>query len=104
MLPTASEQESKHLEILNIRCFDQDIDHVLSHYIAPILRQKEVVQNWDIKIFKHYRIAMDIVISIINRNKDSKSLKSDLGIQLVENLKAFGIVNINHSVWEEIPF
>lgn len=91
-----------HLEVINIRCFDRDIDSVLKRFIAPLLCQQEVTKDWEIKVYRHYRLDMEISISIVNKHGKQTSQKSDFGIQLVENLKPFGIVY--HSAWEELSF
>ncbi|MCG8339028.1 MAG: hypothetical protein MJE63_31345 [Proteobacteria bacterium] len=89
-----------HLEVINIRCFDQDINKILSRYVKPLLSQSEVLKDWDIKVFRHYRLGMELSILLISKIRNFKVQKSDFGIQLADNLKPYGIVN--HSAWEEL--
>jgi hypothetical protein len=90
------------VEVINLRCFNDDIDPVIKQYIAPVLLQEEVCQIYDIIVYKHYKMDMELVISINykQREKDSQNQKSSLGYQLTRSLKPFGI--INHSIWEEL--
>ncbi len=90
-----------HLELINLRCYDQEIADVISQYIVPVLKQSDVIKNWDIKIYQHYRIKMEIFIHIINKIGDTKPGKSDFGLKLADNLKSFGA--INHSIWNQLP-
>ncbi len=91
-----------HLEVVNIRCFDQDIDKILSRYVKPLLSQSDVLKNWDIKVFRHYRLGMELSIAIVSKCSRIKIQKSDFAIHLAENLKPYGVVN--HSAWEELAF
>ncbi len=89
-----------HMEVINIRFFDQNIEQIVSRYITPVLRQDSVKENWDIKIMRHYRLHMEIAIMLVSKHQTDGLKKSVLGLQLVENLKFLGI--INHSVWNEL--
>ncbi len=88
------------MEVINLRCFDNDIDPLIQRYISPVLQQSEVKQSYDVTVYKHYKMDMELVISIHRKQRGKSDQKSGLGYQLVRNLKPFGI--INHAIWEEL--
>ena len=88
------------MEVINLRCFDQDIDKVLKKVIGPILNSEEVKKTMDITVYKHAEIAMELVISIAEKFKSENETKSDFGFRMADVLKSFGIVN--HVIWNRI--
>ncbi len=88
------------MEVINIRFFEQDIEQILSHHIVPVLKLDAVKKDWDVKVLQHYRLSMELVILLVSKHQNAKLIKSDLGLQLAENLKSLGIVN--HVVWQEL--
>lgn len=88
------------MEVINIRCFDQDIDKVLQKVIGPILKSEDVKRTMDITVYKHAEIAMELVISIADKLQSENETKSDFGFRMANILKSFGIVN--HVIWNKI--
>ncbi len=92
----------KHLEIISLRCFNPDIEDMVKRYIAPMMNLEEVKQSFEVKVYRHSKLEMDIVLNIKRKDNLTNNRKSIIGLRLADNLKPFGI--INHSIWEEMSF
>ncbi len=92
----------KHLEIISLRCFNPDIEELVNRYIAPMMNLEEVKQAFEVKVYRHSKLEMDIVLKIKRKDNLTSNRKSIIGLRLADNLKSFGI--INHSIWKEMRF
>ncbi|MBT4088135.1 MAG: hypothetical protein HOE30_06555 [Deltaproteobacteria bacterium] len=89
-----------HIEHINFRCLDHEIEQIISAYITPLINEAEVQQNWDVKIFQHYHVPSDLLMTITSKIEMPDLAKSEFGIQIAENLKFFGAVS--HLVWNQL--
>jgi hypothetical protein len=88
------------LELIGLRYIEEKMDEVITDHIHQILNQKEILEKWDLKIFRRNRMYMEVLIALISKEPNPVSTKSDFGLLLAESLRPFG--SVIHDIWSEI--
>jgi hypothetical protein len=88
------------LETIELRSIEGDRERLESQLLKLISEVNLDGKKQAIKAYSHETINSDFCIQLLHDSRKADAGGSQLGLHLVSELKAFGL--INHSIWVEM--
>ncbi len=89
-----------HIEHIQFRCLNHEIDEIIARYISPLLNEAGVQQKWDFRVYQHDRLPSDLLMTLTCKTDNPDPEQIEFGIQIVESLKDLGAAS--HTIWNQL--
>ena len=90
----------KWLETIELRSTEGNRKSLESQLLKLVNEVNRKTENHAIKVYNRSAIGTDFCIQLLHDSRKVVANGSQLGLHLVSELKAFGL--INHSIWVEM--